>query len=198
MKAIKGILIVVLALCILGGGVLLYFKLQPAVSTVSTSPEEVVGMLNDIGELATAEYVYKICETAEKPSASVAGFSIPFTSSKVLYSYEGTIKAGIEFGEIKIRVSELHKTVSVRMPEVRILSNELDFDSLIVYDEKYSPFNTFTFSDMNLSQSALLDDAKKSALDSGLIQRANENAQQIILGSLRGFYGPEEYAITFD
>lgn len=73
--------------------------------------------------------------------------NIVITSSKVIYSYEGTIKAGIQFGEIQIDINTVQSPakVYVHLPEAEIFSNELDNDSLEIYDEKYSNFNKVSF-----------------------------------------------------
>ena len=158
---------------------------------------DIEGVINDIGELATAEYGYKIAQIADKPSKTFAGFKIPFTSSQVIYSYEGLIKAGIDFEDIEVTVNEINKIIYVRIPDVKLLSSEVYFDSLIVYDEDYSPFNTFTFEDMNLSISDLQSQAESSALSSGLLERAATNAQNIIHTSISTFYDSDEYTVEF-
>ena len=171
-------------------------------SNQNTEPDVVTidinGSIKNIGELATAEYGYKLAQIASKPSKEIAGFKIPFTSSKVIYSYEGMIKAGIKFQDIEVIVNEEDKTIQVNMPDAEILSSEVLFDSLIVYDENYSPFNTLTFSDMNLSLSDLQSEAEKTALEGGLLKRAEENAQNMVRTSIGSLYSLDEYTIEFN
>lgn len=168
-------------------------NVQPNVVTI-----DIAGSIKNIGELATAEYGYKLAQIASKPSKEIAGFKIPFTSSKVIYSYEGMIKAGIKFQDVEVTVDEAGKTIHVNMPDAEILSSEVLFDSLIVYDENYSPFNTLTFSDMNLSLSDLQSEAEETALAGGLLKRAEENAQNIIRTSIGSLYSPDEYKVEFN
>ena len=113
--------------------------------------------------------------------------------------YEGTIKAGIQFGEIQIDINTVQSPakVYVHLPEAEIFSNELDNDSLEIYDEKYSNFNKVSFSDINQSQSACKERAKESALDGGILQKASENAETMIRSMLYGFLDSEEYEIEF-
>lgn len=164
---------------------------EPVVSTMDFQ-----GSLNDIGELATAEYGYRITQIADKPNKTVIGLEIPFTDSKVIYSYAGVIKAGVDFEEIEVNVDEAKGVITIDLPEVKILSSEIDTDSLIVYDEKYSPFNTFTFEDMNLSIDNLKDNTEKSAVSEGLLDRGKENAERIIRATLVNMVNPEGYEIT--
>ena len=189
---------VVLILCAFIGGFVAYpALLDRPVERPATGTVDVEGTIHSIGELATAEYGYKITQTTQKPAKELAGIRLPFTSSRVLYSYEGVIKAGISFQDIKLRISESKQAIYVQLPSVRILSSEIDNDSLIVYDEKYSPFNTFTFSDFNLSQADLKQDAEVSALAGGLLDRAEENAKAIVSTSIGNFYDLTVYDIVF-
>jgi hypothetical protein len=158
---------------------------------------DIQGTINDIGELATAEYGYTIAQTTEKPSKKVVGFNLPFTSSMVMYSYDGLIKAGINFNEIKVTVNEINKTIFVELPDAEILSSEVDQDSLIVFDQEYSPFVAFTFEDMNLGLVEVKKKAEESAIDNGLLERANENVQKIIGTTMANLFNPNEYEVKF-
>jgi hypothetical protein len=166
---------------------------EPAIIAIMS----IEGTIKDIGELATAEYGYTIAQTTDKPNRKVVGFEIPFTSSKVIYSYEGLIKAGINFNKIEVTVNEANKTIFIELPDAEILSSEVDFDSLIVYDAKYNPFNVFTFSDMNLGLTALKEKAEESAITNGLLIRAADNAQSILRTTVMSFYDPGEYKVEF-
>jgi len=191
-------LMVLIVIVAIGGAFIIGLKLE-----ANNQGPEIIAVMNiegnikDIGELATAEYGYSIAQTADKPNKKVVGFEIPFTNSKVMYSYEGLIKAGIDFNELEVTVNEANMTIFIELPDAEMLSSEVDFDSLIVYDEKYSPFNTFEFSDMNLSLSALQKTAEETALNNGLLVRAAENAQSIIRTTVMSFYDSVEYKVEF-
>lgn len=158
----------------------------------------VEGTIQDIGQLATAEYVYTVTQTADKEAFEVLGIKLPFTSSRVIYSYSGVIKAGIEFSEVKVNVNDSNKTITVTLPDPIQISNEIDNDSLMVYDEKYSLFNSFTFSDMNMSQEELKKAAETSSAERGLFDNAIVNAKTIIESNIYSMYSKDEYTIHFN
>ena len=82
----------------------------------------------DIGEMATqAAYTTQVNVT--EGSRVLWGVTIPFTQSKYIYSYDVTIKAGIDFGGIDWDLDEEQKTIRVTMPETRVLSSEINLDS---------------------------------------------------------------------
>ena len=157
--------------------------LSPKKAEAKTTIGDIEGKIQNIGELSTAEYVYKVSGTLDKNGLTLPG-NIVITSSKVIYSYEGTIKAGIQFGEIQIDINTVQSPakVYVHLPEAEIFSNEL---------------NKVSFSDINQSQSACKERAKESALDSGILKKASENAETMIRSMLYGFLDSEEYEIEF-
>lgn len=198
MKFFRSLLItIVLVLAIAIGGYFVYDHYFSSKSAPVTTTLDIQGTIQDIGELATAEYAFTITQTAEKPKKTVAGVPIPFTSSNVLYSYEGIIKAGIQFSAVEITQNSIQKKIYVRMPAAEILSTELDNDSFLVYDEHYSIFNMFTFSDFNISIADAKSTARTSAIENGLLDRANENAKLIIKTTISTFVDLDEYEIVF-
>ena len=198
MNGFTKFIIGILVLLLVAAGIYIYVVLphgnhvDPIVTTT-----DIQGTINDIGELSTAEYAYTICQVADKEHLKVLGLNIPFTSSKVMYQYNGVIKAGVQFGDIDITVNDAQMKIYVDLPKAEIFSNEPDLNSLIVYDEKYSPFNTFTFADMNMSLSELKATAEESALEQGLLDRAIENAQTILKATIGGFYDLNDYEVEF-
>lgn len=165
----------------------------PAVTT-----DDIEGRINSIGELSTAEYVYTITQTADKAAFELLNIKIPFTSSRIVYSYSGTIKAGVDFSKIKARADSSTGTIHITLPESTILSNELDNDSLTVYDEKNSIFNRFSFSDMNASQADLKQTAEQSAIEKGLLETADFNARELIEKTVSSMYGNGDYTVIFE
>jgi hypothetical protein len=171
-------------------------KKRTAVPSVTT--DDIEGRINSIRELSTAEYVYTITQTADKAAFELLNIRIPFTSSRIVYSYSGTIKAGVDFSEIKARADSSTNTIHITLPESTILSNELDNDSLTVYDEKNSIFNRFSFSDMNASQADLKQTAEQSAIEKGLLETADFNARELIEKTVSSMYGNDDYTVIFE
>ena len=150
--------------------------------------------LEDIGELAT-QSAYCTEVNVTEASRELFGVEIPFTQSKYIYSYDVVIKAGYDFREIEVR--EKGNTVEVTLPEVKILSNEIDLDSFKVYYEKESIFRHITLTENNEAMSALTKTAEKDAIANGLFDEARRNAETILKGFLAGTYDPDEYEIVF-
>ncbi len=189
------VLFVILALggAFIIGGILENIRSGPDVVSIM----DIEGKINDIGELATAEYIYTISSVTEKPNKELVGLKIPFTSSQIVYSYEGIIKAGIDFVKIEIDVNENNKKIFINLPDAQILSSEVDNESLIIYDERNNPLNNFSFSDLNLAIVDIKEKAEEIAVVKGLLIRSQENAESIIRSTIESFYGTEEYSVEF-
>ena len=77
------------------------------------------GRLAEISELASVTYTYTNMAQFEN-SDDFYGMKIPFTTKKFILAYDGTIKAGIDLGDVEIEVRD--NDVTVTLPEAEILS----------------------------------------------------------------------------
>lgn len=150
----------------------------------------------DIGELATQS---ALCEEVNVTEAAreLFGMQIPFTQSKYIYSYTVEIKAGYDFGEIDYEVDEDRKKIRVMLPEVKILSSELDTGSFKLYHEDESIFRQITLEENNDALNQLVEQARADAVENGLYENARSNAETILEGFFAKAYDMNEYEIEF-
>lgn len=105
------------------------------------------------------------------------------------------IKAGLDFGDIDWTVSD--STITVRLPETRILSSEVDLDSFQVYVENESIFRPISLEENNEAMKALQASAQENAVANGLLANARANAETILTGFFAGAYDLDEYTLRF-
>lgn len=152
--------------------------------------------LKNIGELATqAAYSAEVSLTDK--SISVWGLNLPFTQSKYIYSYRVAIKAGYDFSQIEWSVNRKENVINVKLPEVKILSSEIDPDSFKIYHEAESVFNRISLTDNNDALKMLRENAVNSAIENGLYENARTNAELLISAFLRADYPEDKYSIVF-
>ncbi len=154
--------------------------------------------MRDIGELASEEYNYTEVGSFDKSmSVQLFGYdvTVPFTQSKFIYTYEGTIKAGVDFKQITVEKDEESKRITVTLPKARILSSELDENSFQLYDEKNSVFNPFSVKDVNTTNRTLKENAEEKAIAKGLLKRADTHARTMIRSLLLSTFDVGEYMI---
>ncbi len=148
----------------------------------------------DIGELATQAAYTTIVEDTDV-SRELFGVSIPFTQSKLIYSYDVVVKAGLDFDQVKWTVSE--NKIKVEMPEIRILSSEIQFDSFQTYYENESIFRPVKIDENNQAIQEMVKKAETTAVENGLLENARENAEMMIKGFIYQNIDSQEYQISF-
>ena len=183
-KVLAGLLIVAVIVAVI-------FGVKKVV--VSESQTTKIGF-EIIGVLATqSSYCTQVNVTDS--SKKLFGADIPFTNSKYIYSYGITIKAGFDFNEIEW--NEKGNTIEVKLPEVKILSSEIDQDSFKVYHEDESVFNQITLEENNDAVVELKKQAETDAIESGLFENACGNAETILTSFFGNVYDLSEYEIVF-
>lgn len=131
----------------------------------------------DIGELATQAVTTTEVEVTEK-ARDFFGAKVPFTKTKVIYSYQIRIKAGYDFGQIKWEKRDA--IIYVQLPKVKVLSNEIDKKSFKLYHEEESIFSPVKMEENNKAEIQMQERAEKSAIKAGLFEEAEENAKRML------------------
>ncbi len=145
---------------------------SPKLSTVV-----VQNQLEQISELATAQYHYTNMGQFEQ-SNDFYGVKIPFSGKHFIVSYDGTILAGVDLSKAEIKVSA--SKVSITLPEAKILSHEIDENSLEVFDETKNIFNPLTIENYNQFYAEQKDEIEAKALEGGLLTEAEDQAELAI------------------
>lgn len=153
-----------------------------------------VGFEN-IGELATQEYRGTQVNVTTA-SREMFGVEIPFTQSKYIYSYDVIIKAGYDFSAITWELTD--KTITVTLPEAKILESYVDPDSFELYLESESIFRPITMEENNQALSELQKGAETTAVEKGLMDNARKNAETILTAFFAQAYDLSEYTLTFE
>ena len=174
--------IIIILLC----AVLVYTRKEAKSNYVSDEKITEIGFEN-IGELATQ-------------SVTTINVSIPLTQSKYIYTYNTTIKAGINFSDVKWQLGDTDDTshnIYVDIPEVKSLSADIDLDSFKVLHEENNIFSPITLTEHNDSLIQLRENALSDAINSGLYDRALDNAKTILTSFISQVYPSNEYSIIF-
>ncbi len=125
--------------------------------------------LQEINEMAVMQYNYtKIGKFTN--SLDINGWTVPLTQKSFLITYSGKLKAGIDMNQIIIDVRG--DTITATVPQVEVLSNEIDENSIEVYDEKNNLFNPISISDYKTFATQQKDKVEQEAIDNGLLEEA--------------------------
>ena len=183
-------LIVLAVIVVLIAGILGFRAL-----TSSNSKATKLGFEN-IGELATQVAYCTEVNVTEDPQ-NLWGIEIPFTQSKIIYSYNVEVKAGLNFEDITWSVDETNSIIRVNLPEIRILDSSIILDSFQLYHEDESIFRPITLEENNEALKQLELKAENTAVSNGLLENARLNAETILTGFFANEYDPKIYTIEF-
>ena len=186
--------IIIILLC----AVLVYTRKEAKSNYVSDEKITEIGFEN-IGELAT-QSVTTATVRVETKDLKLFNVSIPLTQSKYIYTYNTTIKAGINFSDVKWQLGDTDDTshnIYVDIPEVKTLSADIDLDSFKVLHEENNIFSPITLTEHNDSLIQLRENALSDAINSGLYDRALDNAKTILTSFISQVYPSNEYSIIF-
>lgn len=215
-KKIKRIVICLLVVLVMAGtGIVVfkctsaYYKKHPATKeVVSTqnvyiekdivlSGETIEAGIHDIGKLNTAEYYFTHVETFDS-TKSIREWPIPGTHSSFIYSYDGSIFAGIDFSKITLQKDDDNKKITISLPDAEIISSQIDPDSCTVYEEKNNILNPIHVSDVTDSFEDMIDSEVAKAIDNGILDRARDNAKSLIENFVKSGYAVGDYKIVFE
>ena len=186
--------IIIILLC----AVLVYTRKEAKSNYVSDEKITEIGFEN-IGELAT-QSVTTTTVRVETKDLKLFNVSIPLTQSKYIYTYNTTIKAGINFSDVKWQLGDTDDTshnIYVDIPEVKTLSADIDLDSFKVLHEENNIFSPITLTEHNDSLIQLRENALSDAINSGLYDRALDKAKTILTSFISQVYPSNEYNIIF-
>ncbi len=163
---------------------------EKVVITVDTQVIE-DGLIN-MGFLVTQEYYFTNVETYTKEKKVLKFFD---ATSELAYSYDGYVTAGVDFEKIRVIKDEDTKTITVEVPDAEIQTVYIDKDSFQVFTEKESMWNKMDVTDFNDSLKEFEKAAKEKALESGILERANEQAEALVYNFLNNSQNVKNYRL---
>lgn len=141
----------------------------------------ITGKLTDASDLITSELSYT-------GLVKYSDGNIPFLTQKEFSMiYNAEVKAGIDMSEVEIEVTE--EKVIVTLPEVKVISVDVDPNSIEFYDEKFAIFNWSDKQDAVEAIAAAEADVEANADIEELKTRARTQAETIITGILKDSIG---------
>lgn len=152
--------------------------------------------MENIGELSTQAAYYTNVQVIRN-DRKVFDITVPFTQNQYIYSYDGIIKAGIDFSKLRAIANEIDKTITVTIPHAFITSNEVDENSLEIYDESRNIFTPLKLEDIQASRELMKEEAAETAMQNGILEAAETNAKQLIECFLKTDPANEQYTILF-
>lgn len=154
-------------------------------------------LLEKASELVTTKYFYKDADIYENYKEAF-GKKIPFTTDKVVFTYEGTISVGIQLTEVEYEIDNEAKTITIIMPEIGVLANEIDPESFEYPYVADSIFNSTVMENYTGLIGELKMDKENEVMENTeLLTAAEENAKNVLKNFLTSSDVTKDYKVEF-
>jgi len=145
--------------------------------TIDTSQPTVLEEVRSLSKLETVHYQLDKVVTG-KSTGPLPDF---LTSDKILLVAHGEVVAGVDLRKITAAdINVISNTVTIKLPQAEVLYSKLDNDKTYVYDRQTGIFSR---PDPNLEtqiRQAAEQDILNTAVEDGIIDQANTNAQDVL------------------
>ena len=185
MKKILTILITLLVGAALAVGGMYYLRMQ---AQPKVDAKGLMERLEESSELTVSKNFYTGIVRFEEGTIKFIdknGFTM---------KYEAEIDAGFELENVTIEVND--DSVVVNVPEAKILSVNIDPDSLEFYDNKVSLIKTDRKEATKQALQSAQKDAESHAKNKGILDEANKRAEVLFKGILEGGVGDRDIIVN--
>lgn len=174
-KTLKAVALVVVAAALVAAGA--YFGPR-FISDKTTVDSATLGTeVRDIAEFAGLEYKYTNMDRFENHKQTF-GWQVPLTSKNFLCTWTGVIKLGVEGNAIDVAVHG--DKVRIKLPQVKVLSHEIEDGSVQYFEERSTIFNRLSLNDTESFKGELKQKMEGNAVTADNTRRAEEQIKRQI------------------
>ena len=183
MKPALKIIVILLIICATSVTTALVMKkLYTDTKQTSITSEFVEQQISEISELATLHHHYRKnanFQDAKRLLEYIPDWRINKSIKEFSLVYQGDVKLGYDLKDIKILVEPNTQSIFIYLPEPKILSHSIDFESIQILWEKQGWFNNIRFEDF---KQFFISEQKKYEQENSaeLKRRAREHAMKLI------------------
>ena len=187
------------------GGKKFSLNLLPAIEEKSEiSAHTTVMEVLPIGEYASLVYHYTSV-VKDVNAKDIKGWTIPFTTRKYIFTFDGKIKLGIDGNQI--HAEEVlqdsgeafdQPLIRIYLPPVKILSHEVIDDSIEIFEQSQTIFNEIKIADAFNVTADRKRELEEKVMASSVVKEAEISAEQhlgTLIKSLPGI--KEKYELEF-
>ena len=126
------------------------------------------------------------------------GYTVPFTTEEVEFSYIGTLHAGIDLSEVTFDINDAGHVIYVTMPAPSVIAHSVDTSSFIFQTKHNGLFTEISPDEFIAKLDLAACEQEAAATKSGKVFRlASENAEQTITGLLSAASVTDDYTIRY-
>lgn len=133
----------------------------------------------DVGELVTQEWYGRILEDSSKDRKIFNKISVPLTNSRIIFSLDVEVIAGLDFREIECEEITENK-ILIKLPKTEIYKYYQVPNTYNSYLDDESWFTNITSKERHDLEDAVVEKGKETAIEAGILEKAEKNAKVII------------------
>lgn len=154
--------------------------------------------ISSLSELVTTKYFYRNATQKDDDKTWLWGWTMPFSDTSLLATYDGTITTSIDLKNIRFNVNQQNRVITVTMPKSKIFDHNIPQETINVLSVKDNLFNKITFNDYNKFISAEKGVMEEVAIERGLLTQADEDARNVVEAFVKTIPGMDTYTLKFN
>ena len=185
---VKVIAVIIVAILLIGIGTI--------IPNMIKSSETIIDFgFKDVGKLVTQEWYGRIVEDSSKDRKIFNTISIPFTESRLIFSTDVEVLAGVDFEQIKYKI--MNEKIIIILPHSQVYKSYEVQGSFKSYLDDESWFTNINSTEQQKLKDAIVEKGANQAVESGLLDKADENAQNIIKNMIKGNKITKDFEVEF-
>jgi len=153
--------------------------------------------LQNMGELITQTAYVTIVQDSRDDRDFFKLFKIPFTESRMIFSYDFTVDASVNFEKINYETDDEKKEITVKLPHATHYKTTPDLTSQEVYLDEDNLFSRIDLKEQNEAMITMQTKATSTAIENNLLVAADENAQRIITAMFKSDPKRKDYKVIY-
>ena len=166
-------------------------KLPGETEKTVVTVDEVTAKIQEIGELTSCEGNYTVTKGQDFTRYMLDDIPVPGTTNHIELTCSGIVKAGYNLEDIVIKVDNDSQKIYISLPDAKINSNQLLWDSSMVSNEKNNILNPIDFDQYQTLIADIKAEGLQEVENSGLYDTVEQNAKNLITNFLGCFAGYE-------
>ena len=154
--------------------------------------------LKDIGELVTQTCQTVVLEDSKVDINFFELFSIPFTESRQVFSYEFVVDASINFEKITYEINSEAESITIKLPHAKIYQSRPKLETYKSYLDTESIFSRIDLEEHNKALLAMQETAVNNCLAGGLLDAADSNAQKLMSNFVKNMNDLKDYTVNYE
>ena len=164
-------------------------KLPGETEKMVVTVDEVKAKILEIGELTSCEGVYTVTKGEDFTRHVLDNIPIPGATNHIELTCTGIVKAGYSLEDIVVKVDEDSRKIYISLPDAKINSNQLLWDSSMLLKEQNSILNPIDFAQYQSLIADIKEEGLQEAEKNGLFDTVEKNAKNLITNFLGCFEG---------